>query len=96
LLARSGSLTLLIGCLLAVSAPFRARAASTDVQNPALPGPAPAEELLHEAALALGRADYAKARTSAEQALASLKSAGTLAKIQQEWLSNKASAPVLK
>lgn len=31
-----------------------------------------------------------------DKALASLKSAGTLAKIQQEWLSNKASAPVLK
>ena len=31
-----------------------------------------------------------------DKALASLQSAGTLAKIQQEWLSNKASAPVLK
>ena len=31
-----------------------------------------------------------------DKALASLKSDGTLAKIQQEWLSNKASAPVLK
>jgi polar amino acid transport system substrate-binding protein len=31
-----------------------------------------------------------------DKALASLKSAGTLANIQQEWLSKKASAPVLK
>ena len=31
-----------------------------------------------------------------DKALASLKSAGTLAKIQQEWLSSKANAPVLK
>jgi polar amino acid transport system substrate-binding protein len=31
-----------------------------------------------------------------DKALASLKSDGTLAKLQREWLSNKVSAPVLK
>jgi polar amino acid transport system substrate-binding protein len=31
-----------------------------------------------------------------DKALASLKSSGTLAKLQREWLSNKVSAPVLK
>jgi polar amino acid transport system substrate-binding protein len=64
------------------------------VPNSVVVGQFPTEKTPEHFGLVLAK--DSKLTPCVDKALASLKSSGTLAKLQREWLSNKVSAPVLK